>query len=371
MKTNYSFSYNCTIESEKLFEMFGDFRNISKFFPPLLKNKIIDEKENEAVFEEIIPFKKLGLTVVQRSIHRKIDNSIEISVISGPAKGTIAKILFNKIESGTEIKIILNLSLSFQYRIFQNFIKKKYESNLKKMIDKIIGVATLTSGKTWNSSILDEGDAIVLSVKTFPTFKFYGWWYSELKEMFVEELYKILPVDEQIVVDIGANIGDSAIYFITRGAKQVIAIEPFPINYKMGEKNVRVNELSDKIKFVHGAVSSKSGEISIDSKIEKGYTSFRLREHMGGEKIQTFTLQEIVEQYHIHSGVMKLDCEGCEYDAILTSPNDTLQKFSYVLIEYHKGYEKLREKLLEAGFEISVLDPEKTQGFMLCKNTIR
>ena len=46
-----------------------------------------------------------------------------------------------------------------------------------------------------------------------------------------------LPVRGKTVIDIGANIGDTPIYFhITWSKHRVIGIEPFPKNYELGSK---------------------------------------------------------------------------------------------------------------------------------------
>jgi len=39
------------------------------------------------------------------------------------------------------------------------------------------------------------------------------------------------------------------------------------------------------------------------------------------------TLEKIVEDYKINEGVLKLDCEGCEYEIILDT-NDNILKHS-------------------------------------------
>jgi hypothetical protein len=49
-----------------------------------------------------------------------------------------------------------------------------------------------------------------------------------------------------------------------------------------------------------------------------------------------------------------MDCEDCEYESILSAYIDTLQKFSHMLVEYHRGYRDLKEKLQSSGFIVSV-----------------
>ena len=49
-----------------------------------------------------------------------------------------------------------------------------------------------------------------------------------INENFIKEQYKWLDVEGKNVVDVGANIGDTAIYFALKGAKHVYAFEPYP-----------------------------------------------------------------------------------------------------------------------------------------------
>ena len=68
--------------------------------------------------------------------------------------------------------------------------------------------------------------------------------------IFLDGVYENLPIQNKIVVDIGANIGDSAVYFALKGARKVIALEPFPKSYKMGKKNTEANNISTKIELL-------------------------------------------------------------------------------------------------------------------------
>jgi hypothetical protein len=58
------------------------------------------------------------------------------------------------------------------------------------------------------------------------------------------------------------------------------------------------------------------------------------------------------------SMILKMDCEGCEYEPILSTNESTLRKFSHIMIEYHFGYKNLEEKLEKCGFEVSVTRPQ-------------
>jgi len=73
--------------------------------------------------------------------------------------------------------------------------------------------------------------------------------HAEIIETFEDEAYGYVDVKNKSIVDIGAFVGDTAIYFAIKGAKKVIAIEPHPGAYEelVENKNIRINDLEGKI----------------------------------------------------------------------------------------------------------------------------
>ena len=76
-----------------------------------------------------------------------------------------------------------------------------------------------------------------------------------------------------------------------------------------------------------------------------------------GKVVEIQTLENILEQYVVGSAVLKMDCEGCEYDAILNASDKTLRRFPLVQIEYHYGYKNLEGRLKRAGFVVNTTRP--------------
>lgn len=182
---------------------------------------------------------------------------------------------------------------------------------------------------------------------------------GEVVDIFINNIYQHLPVKGNIIIDIGANIGDSSIYFALLGASKVIGIEPFPKNYSLAKKNIELNNLSNKITIMLAGCRANTGYISIDPNLQG--TDASAIDFKDGFKVPLLTLENILDENNIGSSeaklVLKMDCEGCEYDAILYSSAITLRKFSYIQIEYHFGYKNLKEKLEKCGFTVSVMTP--------------
>jgi FkbM family methyltransferase len=181
---------------------------------------------------------------------------------------------------------------------------------------------------------------------------------GELFEIFFDKIYDFLPVHGKTVIDIGANIGDSCVYFALRGSSKIIAIEPFPRNYKFAKENIDVNGFTDRITLQLAGCGPESREITIDP-LYKSNDRSSLLEFKQGIKIPLFTLRDILMDNNVSRGevVLKMDCEGCEYDTILSSTPDTLRFFSHIQLEYHLGYKNLKEKLEKCGFHVSITKP--------------
>jgi len=176
--------------------------------------------------------------------------------------------------------------------------------------------------------------------------------------IFMDGEYDRLDVAGKTVIDVGANIGDSAIYFICRGASRVIAIEPFPGNYETARKNILANSLRDKITLLLAGCAGISANITVDANNQSSPTN-QLTEVKHGIKVPLRTLQEIMDENNVRErAILKMDCEGYEYDIILSATKETLQRFQQIQIEYHYGYKNLKKKLDECGFKVEVTRPE-------------
>ena len=173
---------------------------------------------------------------------------------------------------------------------------------------------------------------------------------------FGHEDYSFLQVENEIVVDIGANIGDTPIYFVLNNAKKIIALEPYPYSYNIALKNITKNNIEDKIILLNAGYGQDS-TIKINPDFENT-TGSNLKSFNDGVNIKIVSLKTILKDYNIDNAVLKIDCEGCEYN-LLNEDNNTLKKFKRIEIEYHYGYKNLKDKLEDAGFTVTYSKPKK------------
>lgn len=188
--------------------------------------------------------------------------------------------------------------------------------------------------------------------------------FGLITEQFIEEQYKWLDVKGKDVIDIGASVGDTAIYFALNGARHVYAFEPYSYSYKLALKNIKLNGLQNKITLLNEGCGGKECSISIDINYQNT-VSTELKEFNKGKEIKVITLRSIIKRFDIRdSAILKVDCEGCEYGTLLKSQNSDLRKFQQIQFEYHYGYLNLKKKLEEAGFIVKKTCP----GYSLNKD---
>ncbi|MEM3771782.1 MAG: FkbM family methyltransferase [Candidatus Micrarchaeia archaeon] len=179
-----------------------------------------------------------------------------------------------------------------------------------------------------------------------------------LFEIFNTESYGGLNIGGALVVDIGGNIGDSCIYFAVNGANKVICMEPQEISFQAMLKNIGLNHLEEKI--IPLMAAAESTETIIKVKQDKNPTGENsLIQSEQGEAVQVLALGSILRKFINNRSdcnkILKIDCEGCEYDLILHSTVEELAQFNQIIVEYHYGIKDLSKKIEKAGFKVEVI----------------
>ena len=174
--------------------------------------------------------------------------------------------------------------------------------------------------------------------------------------VFLEEDYSYLRDAGDLCIDVGANIGDSSIWLALNGFSRVVAVEPYPQNFEKLLYNVNENGFSSSIDCVNKGLSSSVHSMNIDNKayVDGGYD---IHEAPEGVPVAMTTLDDLISPLVGGRLCLKMDCEGCEYDAILKADPKTLTRFSRIMIEYHYGYHNLKEKLEKCGFKVEYTKP--------------
>jgi FkbM family methyltransferase len=197
-----------------------------------------------------------------------------------------------------------------------------------------------------------------------------------VRENFVGGAYDDLVVGGRVVVDVGAGVGDTAILFALRGARRVVALEPYPSLYGEAIINIRANGIEDKVALINAGLGSFDGEVCASANNLNEYTIFKPSDECG-VRVRMYTLSSLIREFNIENGsILKMDCEGCEYETIPRASSKDLSVFSQIIIEYHNGYHELRNALEKAGFKVTIKPirsakiPIERQGYIIAKRKI-
>jgi FkbM family methyltransferase len=195
-----------------------------------------------------------------------------------------------------------------------------------------------------------HGKRLKISAESLPSFA------SE----FGNEPHKGVNVKNRLVVDVGAYLGETAVYYaLVGGARHVYAFEPFPYLCEKAEENVEMNGLRGKVTMLNAAIAGKKGFMMMsagESSFKSVGTSFGVKSG-GTRRIAVMSLDDVVRKFKINDGIIKIDVEGAEYDMILKATRNALRAFRVIHIEYHYGYLNLVERLRAEGFNVTYTAP--------------
>jgi len=160
--------------------------------------------------------------------------------------------------------------------------------------------------------------------------------YATFEEVLLREAYHIdLGFEPQTIIDGGANIGLTAVYFANRypGAK-IVAIEPEDSNFKVLEHNT---SHYPAISLVRAGIWNRRTNLSVvDGGV--GNNAFMVKEvgpHHPGS-LQALSIRDILQQQGwTHADVVKLDIEGSEKKVFESNYESWLPHVKVLIIELH------------------------------------
>lgn len=181
----------------------------------------------------------------------------------------------------------------------------------------------------------------------------------------------LLPQQGDRVIDVGANIGIFALWAAKRGAS-VVAYEPAPSTLDHLMTNIRARP---SIRVVWGAVVGSAQErktVRLYLHDERSTRHSLLGREIGsGEPLErhtdvpAITIDEVLAD---HCDLLKVDCEGGEFDIFALVEDKALRRARRIVLEFHRtiGHPAtLLDRLRASGFRAEVLagaDPAEPFG---------
>lgn len=177
------------------------------------------------------------------------------------------------------------------------------------------------------------------------------------QDIFEKEIYKFNPpTGKPLIIDCGANIGISVLYYKTIFPDaDVIAFEPDQQNFQLLTKNIKDNNLQ-QVELHEAAVWIENGKIGFASNAAEGSSIAQPGEAENIITVTSVRLADMLVKYE-KIDFLKIDIEGVE-DKVIGDCHHQLSKVENLFLEYHGTVtetEKLAtilQTIKEAGFNL-------------------
>ncbi len=178
---------------------------------------------------------------------------------------------------------------------------------------------------------------------------------AELKEIFLENAYSGFNVKGKTVVDIGGFIGDTALYFASKGASKIVCYEPAPNLFEYAKRNSSLNGFENIIELHNEAVDLNDGCMTLNyNPFIPGASSAYWGNNRGvAFSVNVKAFEKIISDSG-KVGLLKCDCEGAECNFIPdAAKRGILDSVESLVMEVHtRKIENMTFALEFAGFEI-------------------
>jgi FkbM family methyltransferase len=169
--------------------------------------------------------------------------------------------------------------------------------------------------------------------------------------------------DEPCVVDIGAHVGAFTLWLAERYPRlRAVCFEPDPDAYRYLARNTQGIAAT-----LHRQAVGASSRTSVLRRPIPGGGVSTLQATGGGDEVavEVVSLEDVLATLPDVS-LMKLDCEGCEYELLLETPAASWGRVRRVVLEYHPvpGREphSLVERLESLGLRLLQAEPKDGVG---------
>lgn len=153
-------------------------------------------------------------------------------------------------------------------------------------------------------------------------------------EVWQDDTYQLQTewVRNQVVVDVGANLGSFSVLAAKLGASRVHAYEPLPRIAQVAEANVAANGLAGRVTVHRAAVGAKAGTGWLADVAAGG--AHLAGDDEDGTEVAVVGINELLAELP-EVGLLKVDCEGGEFDIIGGIDPEQLAKVAHIAMEFH------------------------------------
>jgi FkbM family methyltransferase len=185
-------------------------------------------------------------------------------------------------------------------------------------------------------------------------------------EIFAEDCYQLAPflgalIERPVqVLDIGGHIGTFSCRLTTLHPQaSVMSFEPSSTTVGYLRRNVEQNRVADRVQVFEQALAATSGTaVFSDNGAGSGLNALRSGHYSGGvdTQVQTVSFDDAVANAPAPVDIVKIDCEGGEYDLVLGSSPESWASVQRVVIEFHPvpghDWAELRDRFESVGLHV-------------------
>ena len=158
-------------------------------------------------------------------------------------------------------------------------------------------------------------------------------------EVFEHQYYRLpLRFAPATILDLGANIGLSAIYFARCYPESRIAcVEPMPGNLKLLIRNLRENAVEAEV--IAAAIDAKDGVVAMEyGAADYGHKIAAAAPSSVSPEVASFSVPSILRRLGWNRvGLLKIDIEGHE-SVLLSQACEWLVRVDALCVEYHHDF---------------------------------
>lgn len=179
------------------------------------------------------------------------------------------------------------------------------------------------------------------------------------------------------IIDVGANIGAFSIFAaINYPESKIYCFEPDYQNYQKLVKNLNLNKIKN-VRTFNIAIGKKEGKIKLYSDSNGNFGtigSSTIKVSPTSVEINCEILNDVLVENRIGTcDLLKLDCEGAEYDIIFSLNQDSIKRIKYIVLEYHHTPNYQGKDLIgclkNQGYQVKIIPNKinKNYGFIYAR----
>jgi len=176
-------------------------------------------------------------------------------------------------------------------------------------------------------------------------------------QIFINEEYNSpgLPATVSTIVDLGANVGLSAVFFGLRYPKaRILCVEPDGENFAAMASNIAA--LGDRVYQLQAAVWTRNGVVNLKTEDTNGQSLGAWGVQVGdtasasGHRVACYTMETLFSMAMFDKvDLLKVDIEGAEREIFSENVQNWLPRVNMVVVETHDRFRPGSEEAVRAA----------------------